>query len=471
METQKWLTIAVFCMSLMQIGRASKEGDKITSLPGQPPVSFSQYGGYITIDESQNRALFYYFVEAETDPASKPLVLWLNGGPGCSSLGAGAFSEHGPFRPAGGANLTINEYSWNKAANMLYLESPAGVGFSYSANESFYDLVNDTITAQDNVAFLQKWFLQYPEYNNTPFFITGESYAGHYVPQLARLIVDSGLHFNLKGIAIGNPLVEFNSDINSQGEYYWSHGLISDPCYGLINSVCNMSQLWRESFISGSLSDGCKLVNDELSTQIPYEIDNYDVTADVCISDETAQLRSKNHPLRPRFNTLLASQSRFEGNKNENIDVCVGEKTAVYLNTKEVQAAIHAKLIGISHWTFCSQVMNYDEQNLEMPTIDVVGSLVTSGFPVLVYSGDQDSVIPFISSRALVDGLANRLKLNTTSTYRAWLQDKQVGGWTQVYGDILTYATIRGASHMAPFSSPARSLALFQAFLTGSPLA
>ncbi|WCJ33275.1 serine carboxypeptidase-like 45 [Euphorbia peplus] len=440
METQKWLSVmAVICMSLMQIGKASKEDDKITSLPGQPLVNFSQYGGYITIDESQNRALFYYFVEAQTDPASKPLVLWLNGGPGCSSLGAGAFSEHGPFRPSSGANLTINEYSWNREANMLYLESPAGVGFSYSANESFYDIVNDTITAQDNVVFLQKWFLQFPEYNNTPFFITGESYAGHYVPQLARLIVDSGLQFNLKGIAIGNPLVEFNSDINSQGEYYWSHGLISDPCYGLINSVCNMSQLWRESFIIGSLSDGCQLVNSELLTQIPYQIDEYDVTAD-------------------------------EG--NENIDVCVGEKTSTYLNMKEVQAALHAKLIGrITRWRFCSPVMKYDLGNLLMPTIDVVGSLVTSGIPVLVYSGDQDSVIPFISSKTLVDGLANRLKLNTTSPYQAWLQDKQVGGWTQVYGDILTYATIRGASHMAPFSSPARSLALFQAFLTGSPLA
>ncbi|XP_065853531.1 serine carboxypeptidase-like 45 [Euphorbia lathyris] len=471
METQKWLSIAAICISLIQmsiaVGSTSKEDDKITSLPGQPQVSFNQYGGYITIDEYQNRALFYYFVEAETEAASKPLVLWLNGGPGCSSLGAGAFSEHGPFRPSGGANLTVNEYSWNKEANMLYLESPAGVGFSYSANESFYDLVNDTITAQDNVVFLEKWFLKFPEYQNRSFFITGESYAGHYVPQLAQLIIESGLQFNLKGIAIGNPLVEFNSDINSQGEYYWTHGLISDECYGLVNSVCNMSQLWRESFITGSLSDGCKLVNSEISAEIPYEIDNYDVTADVCLSDDSSTTAQK-HPLRARFKILSSSRSRFEG--GENIDVCVQEKTGTYLNMKQVQAALHAKLIGISHWSFCSQVMNYDERNLEMPTIDVVGSIVSSGIRVLVYSGDQDSVIPFISTRTLVDGLANKLKMNTTSTYKAWLQDKQVGGWTQVYGDILTYATIRGASHMAPFSSPSRSLTLFTAFLAGTPL-
>jgi serine carboxypeptidase-like clade 2 len=67
----------------MQISRAvdsSSVDDKILSLPGQPPVSFQQYSGYVTVDENQDRALFYYFVEAESDPASKPLVLWLNGG-------------------------------------------------------------------------------------------------------------------------------------------------------------------------------------------------------------------------------------------------------------------------------------------------------------------------------------------------------------------------------------------------------
>ncbi|WCJ33313.1 serine carboxypeptidase-like 45 [Euphorbia peplus] len=471
METKKWLTIAVICMSFMQISTSLKEDDKITSLPGQPPVSFNQYGGYITIDQSQNRALFYYFVEAESDPASKPLVLWLNGGPGCSSLGAGAFSEHGPFRPAGGANLTINEYSWNKVANMLYLESPAGVGFSYSANKSFYNLVNDTITAHDNVVFLQNWFLKFPEYKDRPFFITGESYAGHYVPQLGKLILDLGLKFNFKGIAIGNPLMEFNGDINSQTEYYWSHGLISDSCYELMNSVCNMSQLWRQS-VQGSLSSGCDTVDARLIAEIPDEsIDYYDVTADVCVSysGTTQYSQAQKRPFKARYEVLQTSQSRFKSAENENIDVCVGEKTDTYLNMKPVQAALHAKLIGVSSWSSCTQVMHYDRRNLEIPTIDVVGSLVTSGLRVLVYSGDQDSVIPFISSRALVDDLANRLKLNTTSTYQAWLQDKQIGGWTQVYGD-LTYATIRGGSHFVPLSSPKRALTMFNSFLNGTPL-
>jgi len=77
-----WLAAATLCATLCSsstLGTTS-EADKIASLPGQPKVSFGQYAGYVTVDEKQRRALFYYFAEAEADPASKPLVLWLNGG-------------------------------------------------------------------------------------------------------------------------------------------------------------------------------------------------------------------------------------------------------------------------------------------------------------------------------------------------------------------------------------------------------
>jgi serine carboxypeptidase-like clade 2 len=61
--------------------KGSKEADRIKSLPGQPPrVNFEQFSGYVTVDEEHGRALFYYFVESPYDAASKPLILWLNGG-------------------------------------------------------------------------------------------------------------------------------------------------------------------------------------------------------------------------------------------------------------------------------------------------------------------------------------------------------------------------------------------------------
>nr|KAJ0207212.1 hypothetical protein LSAT_V11C500285600 [Lactuca sativa] len=94
--------------------------DEVVKLPGQPPVTFKQFAGYISLDEAKPRSLFYYFVEAESNSSSKPLVLWLNGGPGCSSVGEGAFVEHGPFKPSGSV-LVKNEYSWNKGIQNLHL--------------------------------------------------------------------------------------------------------------------------------------------------------------------------------------------------------------------------------------------------------------------------------------------------------------------------------------------------------------
>ncbi|KAL2959346.1 hypothetical protein AAZX31_18G262600 [Glycine max] len=452
-----WSSIALcVALLLLQLGivHPSPSHHRITRLPGQPHVQFHQFSGYVTVDDKNQRALFFYFAEAEKDALSKPLVLWLNGGPGCSSLGVGAFSENGPFRPKG-EGLVRNQFSWNKEANMLYLETPIGVGFSYSTDTSSYEGVNDKITARDNLVFLQNWFMKFPEYRNRSLFIVGESYAGHYVPQLAELMLRFNKKeklFNLKGIALGNPVLEFATDFNSRAEFFWSHGLISDTTYKMFTSVCNYSTYVRE-YYNGAVSPICSSVMSQVSTETSRFVDKYDVTLDVCLSSVFSQTKVLN----PQQVT-------------ETIDVCVEDETVNYLNRKDVQSALHAHLVGVQRWSACSNVLDYELRDLEIPTITVVGKLVKEGIPVLVYSGDQDSVIPLTGSRTLVHKLAKELGLNTTVPYRVWFEKQQVGGWTQVYGNILSFATIRGASHEAPFSQPERSLVLFKSFLEGGPL-
>ncbi|KAK2646801.1 hypothetical protein Ddye_021996 [Dipteronia dyeriana] len=86
-----------------------QEVDRITALPGQPPVTFSQFSGYVTVNQNHGRALFYWFTQASTTPPNKPLLLWLNGGPGCSSVAYGASEEIGPFRiNRTGSSLYLN---------------------------------------------------------------------------------------------------------------------------------------------------------------------------------------------------------------------------------------------------------------------------------------------------------------------------------------------------------------------------
>ena len=99
--------------------------DQVTSLPGlKSTLEFQHFAGYLNVNSTHNRNLFYWFTKATN--SSTDLVLWLNGGPGCSSV-SGFFTENGPFVVNSNGNIKLNDYAWNTRANVLWLEAPAGV--------------------------------------------------------------------------------------------------------------------------------------------------------------------------------------------------------------------------------------------------------------------------------------------------------------------------------------------------------
>jgi carboxypeptidase C (cathepsin A) len=160
-------------------------------------------------------------------------VLWLTGGPGCSGLEAFAY-ENGPFYfPQNMTYLEKNEYSWNKFANMLWFESPPGVGFSKTGTNPNNIKANDYTTADDNYNALKQFFVEFPEYKARDFYISGESYGGVYVPFLAtwvqknHTVFDAKTHINLKGIVVGNGVVNRTTDLSPQttADFYWWHAL------------------------------------------------------------------------------------------------------------------------------------------------------------------------------------------------------------------------------------------------------
>ena len=124
------------------------------------------------------------YFESENSPSEDPVVMWTNGGPGCSGL-LGLFTEQGPYMTVSEGVLTPNPYSWNKVANMLFVEQPAGVGFSYSDDTDDYK-TGDEQAAIDNHALILAFLDRFPEVKSNPFFITSESYGGHYMPSLAK---------------------------------------------------------------------------------------------------------------------------------------------------------------------------------------------------------------------------------------------------------------------------------------------
>jgi len=142
--------------------------DRVTSIPGYSgDICWNHFSGYL--NATQDHQLFYWYHEAISAPSEKPLVLWLNGGPGCSSLG-GMFTELGPFVVDQSLKVTLNPYSFNKAANVIFIEQPAGVGFSYPNVPA-----NDSSTAIDTDVALRSFLKQHPELSGRPFYVMGES--------------------------------------------------------------------------------------------------------------------------------------------------------------------------------------------------------------------------------------------------------------------------------------------------------
>ena len=141
-----------------------------------------QYSGYISVGKDMN--MFFWFFESRKDPGTAPLALWVNGGPGCSSL-IGLFQENGPCRFVNGETKpSLNPYSWNEYANMLYVTQPVGTGFSFGRNP-----VTSTVTAAPYVwTLLQVFFMRFPQYESRDFGIFTESYGGHYGPEFVDYI-------------------------------------------------------------------------------------------------------------------------------------------------------------------------------------------------------------------------------------------------------------------------------------------
>ncbi|XP_010486379.1 PREDICTED: serine carboxypeptidase-like 27 [Camelina sativa] len=425
--------------------------DRISKLPGQPSnVDFRQYSGYVTVNEERGRALFYWLVESPLtrDPKSRPLVLWLNGGPGCSSVAYGGAEEIGPFRVGSdGKTLHPKLYAWNKLANLLFLESPAGVGFSYSNTSSDLYTTGDQRTAEDSYRFLVSWFERFPQYKHRDFYIIGESYAGHFVPQLSKLVHERNKGFrnpaiNLKGFMVGNAVTDDYHDYIGTFEYWWNHGLISDSTYHQLKTAC-----YSVSSQHPSLQCMEALRNAELEQG---NIDPYSIFTKPC--NNTVQLKRF---LKGRYPWMSRAY-----------DPCSERYSNVYFNRVEVQKALHANVTRLPYpWKACSDIVGNYWEDSPLSMLPIYRELITAGLKIWVFSGDTDAVVPITATRYSIDAL----KLATITNWYPWYDHGKVGGWSQVYKG-LTLVTVAGAGHEVPLHRPRQAFILFRSFLENKPM-
>ncbi|KAL7104758.1 hypothetical protein ACP275_07G002600 [Erythranthe tilingii] len=440
--------------------------DRVIKLPGQPiNKNISQFSGYITVNESHGRALFYWFFQSQSQPINKPLLLWLNGGPGCSSIGYGAAVELGPLRVGkNGANLDFNPHSWNKEANLLFVESPIGVGFSYTNTSSDFALIDDKFVAEDTYNFLVNWLNKFPHFKNHDFFISGESYAGHYVPQLAELIYDRNNnrnkypYINLKGFIVGNPETNDYFDYKGLLEYAWSHSVISDQDYDNAVKSCD--------FKTENWSTAC--VNAMTIVFNRYkEIDIYNIYAPSCRLNTTSSFTYDIATEKNDFSNTKAQTSRMWGRMKVGpggYDPCYSKYAEAYFNKMEVQKALHVTSDRVK-WTVCNDSVFRTYNYTVFSVLPIYKKLIKGGLKIWMYSGDADGRVPVIGTRYCVEAMGLTIKKPWTS----WFYNNQVAGRVVEYQG-LTLVTIRGAGHLVPLNKPNEALALIHAYLSNHPL-
>uniref|UniRef100_A0AAR2LAP5 Carboxypeptidase n=1 Tax=Pygocentrus nattereri TaxID=42514 RepID=A0AAR2LAP5_PYGNA len=428
--------LVVVCLLLGAVGVFSApDADEIKFLPGLPKQpSFKQYSGYFTV--AGNKHLHYWFVESQKNPASSPVVLWLNGGPGCSSLD-GLLTEHGPFLiQDDGSSLEYNPYSWNMIANMLYLESPAGVGFSYSDDKKY--TTNDTEVSMNNYLALKEFFKAFPEYSKNEFYLTGESYGGIYIPTLAeRVMEDSSI--NLQGIAVGNGLSSYELNDNSLVYFAYYHGLLGESLWATLQQYCCKDGNCNfydnpDTNCSSSLSEVQNIVyNSGLNIYNLYA----PCAGGVGTSVENGQLVIRdlgnnfiNHKWTTSWNQKLRGISYLKAMKMD--PPCTNSTpSSLYLNNPYVKSALHISPDALD-WAICRCV--------NVPRM----------------------------YEWFVDSLQQKVEVKR----RSWLyfngQNQQVGGFVKEFTN-LAFLTIKGSGHMVPTDKPIAAYAMFSRFLTKQP--
>ncbi len=203
---------------------------------GRAETNFDMHSGYVNV--TKNDFLFYWhFTSADGKGDTAPLIIWTNGGPGCSSM-EGATTENGPLSlfdikescTLNSQNkqcdytlqLSTNKYSWNQHANMVYVDQPRFVG--NSGGNADAQMIHSTIDASnDFITFYHGFIELFPEYKNRKVIIAGESYGGHYIPAFSQAILnenaknDNDKKIPYVGAIIGNGCVD--DDIQSNDEY------------------------------------------------------------------------------------------------------------------------------------------------------------------------------------------------------------------------------------------------------------
>ncbi|TKY67169.1 Serine carboxypeptidase 49 [Spatholobus suberectus] len=406
---------------------------------GPPVEDLGHHAGYYSLPHSKAARMFYFFFESRKSKAD-PVVIWLTGGPGCGSELA-LFYENGPFHISNNLSLIWNDYGWDQASNILFVDQPTGTGFSYSSDES--DSRHDEAgVSNDLYDFLQEFFKGHPQFVKNDFYITGESYAGHYIPALASRVNQGnkkkqGIHINLKGFAIGNGLTNPAIQYQAYPDFALDNGIVKKDDYDrIIKLIPDCEQAAKTCETKGGQScedalDTCRYIFDYILF-IAGDLNYYDIRKK-CVGDLCYDFQNVER----------------------------------LLNLKKVKSAL-----GVANdleFVSCNTSVYNDMLQDWMRNLEVgIPALLEEGIKMLVYAGDKDLICNWLGNSRWVHAMVwSGQKAFGTSPTVKFVVDGAAAGSLNSYGP-LSFLKVYGAGHMVPMDQPKAALQMLESWMGGN---
>lgn len=436
---------------LLDAGRAEEARNASRT---DPPMldGLESYSGYLTVDAARDANLFFWFFPAVAGMADAPLVVWLQGGPGSSAL-RGVFLEHGPVKVKKGWRVAPRRSAWTRAASMLYVDSPAGTGFSYG------DMVaSSDEAARDLLVALRQFYALFPQLRANELFVAGESYGGKFAPALAMAIYAANTNgetttttsdaaaaasayytgkINLKGVAVGNPMADPESML-AYGDYLYQLGLVDgaglrrfkerEAMIGQLIAQQRWEDAWRErDALVGRASRPGR--NDTLFRELTG--------------------------FRHRFN-YLHSRDYLEKRSFKKL-----------IRRAAVRRQLHVGNATYHNSSAVHEAMRHDVMRSARPLYEQL----VEHYDLLLYAGQLDVADPY----PLMVNFIERMQWSGADAYRAaerrrWMVDGQIAGYAKTAGR-LTEVLVRNAGHMVPADQPKWALDLISKFVSHAPIA
>lgn len=395
-------------------------------------VAFGQYptdAGFIQVDAASNANLYFYYLKSQGNPTTDPVVLWLQGGPGCSSL-FGLYVENGPYMIKADGSFKENPYTWTKNASVIWIDSPVGTGYSYVNNDD-YPSDEQTISNDLYTALYTFFFKLHPELAKLPFYIFGESYAGKYVPWLASTVLKQNQKapqkINLVAIGIGDGWVNPYYQSGSWAPFLYRNNLINEVelevaagIYDTYIGLLDAHAFEAADVVGNSLLNGLMTAS---GVGDPYDI------------------RKDSDPTDPLQDALYT-----------------------WLNLADTQQKLNA---SNQVWQACADGPYFAlEGDIEQSSAFLLPNILTQ-IPVLLYNGDKDLICDLDGTSTWATQLVWPYQSQfTNAKNQTWVVNGQSAGWYRGASTLVQVA-VYNAGHMVPYDQPRNAQDLLYRFISG----